>query len=183
MCVQYYFRDNSASFNSYTLVASSDGGSNRRTASTPNNFAGVTSWTKRTEIITRSNTMATGFGFIGFASHETLSAAIDIDDIIVFPGTAADVSAPSLPPSALISIASTTSQNVSWTAPSGGVDGGGDRVICYSVNPVALDIPNVNGVRAVGRRVTVTALTDDYFEQGGDNRVRGVDLTSSVVTT
>ncbi|MCX6916882.1 MAG: fibronectin type III domain-containing protein, partial [Verrucomicrobia bacterium] len=87
-----------------------------------------------------------------------------IDDVAVYDGTAVDNTAPDAPTSPAVTVASSTSLAVSWTAPTSGVDGGGYLVVRgTSSDPTTA--PNTNGIYAVGNTVA-TGQTVVYIGTG-----------------
>ena len=74
-----------------------------------------------------------------------------IDDVAVYVGTSVDSSAPNSPTGVTVSGATPSTQNVSWTAASGGVDNGGYLVVRGTIDPTTA--PNVNGIYAVGNTI------------------------------
>ncbi len=81
--------------------------------------------------------------------------SVDVDDIVIYDGTAEDVTAPNAPASASVGNVTATGLNVNWTAPTtGGLDGGGYVVVRYASNPNADNDPNVNGIYAIGNTIT-----------------------------
>lgn len=75
---------------------------------------------------------------------------VRIDDFVVYAGTTIDETAPSAP----ITGTYDTSGNVGWTAPAGGVDGGGYVVFKYTTAPNADNDPNQNGIYEHGNTTT-----------------------------
>ncbi|MFM9825654.1 chondroitinase-B domain-containing protein, partial [Flavobacterium sp.] len=90
--------------------------------------------------------------------------SVDVDDIVVYDGTAEDIIAPNAPASANIVNVTASGLVLNWTQPavitsptteaSSGVDGGGYVVVRYSSNPNADNDPNVNGIYALGNTIT-----------------------------
>ncbi|MDT0558940.1 T9SS type A sorting domain-containing protein [Ichthyenterobacterium sp. W332] len=75
---------------------------------------------------------------------------VRIDDFVVYAGTTLDETAPDSATSGTYDI----SGNVGWTAPAGGVDGGGYVVFKYSTLPNADNDPNQNGIYEHGNTTT-----------------------------
>ena len=110
-------------------------------------------WTKHTIVITSgSSGAATRYGLVRFTNTggSTPNPGYLFDDFCIYPGSAADVTAPADVTSPVISAFSSTSLTPSWTAPAGGVDGGGYVVVRYTSNPLSEPAPNENGIYAVG---------------------------------
>ena len=81
--------------------------------------------------------------------------SVDVDDIVIYDGTAEDVTAPNAPATASVANVTATGLDVNWTSPTtGGLDGGGYVVVRYASNPNADNDPNVNGIYAVGNTIT-----------------------------
>jgi len=74
-----------------------------------------------------------------------------IDDVAVYVGTSVDNAAPNSPTDTTVGNAMSNSLNVSWTAASGGTDGGGYLVVRNTVDPTTA--PNVNGIYDVGNTI------------------------------
>jgi hypothetical protein len=106
----------------------------------------VTSWTKYTQIATSSATSEIT-SFVGIGRVKVPGSFL-VDDVVVYAGTAADVTAPLAASGGLVS-----GLNVSWTA-SSNVDGGGYMVVRYASDPNPDNDPNANGIYAVGNTIT-----------------------------
>ncbi len=111
-------------------------------------------YTKYTIIDTSTNVAPSGgFGAVKISSNTAnLAYAMDIDDWVVYPGIAPDITAPAVPGAATTSEPSGTSLHVTWGA-SSDVDGGGYVVVRYTSNPVSEPHPNVNGIYQVGNTI------------------------------
>jgi pectin methylesterase-like acyl-CoA thioesterase len=102
-------------------------------------FSGV----MKTNNLTPTNT------FAGFKMVNPQPPYFDIDDYVVYAGTAADATALDAPTSpAATGNANNNTITVNWTAPSSGVDGGG-YVVVRSTSSTA-PVPNANGVYIAG---------------------------------
>ena len=124
------------------------------------------SWTKKADIVTVSGTsVSTDFAYIKALNHLSgATADYYIDDVAVYDGTAVDNTAPDAPTSPAVTVASTNSLTISWTAPTSGVDGGGYLVVRgTSSDPTTA--PNTNGIYAVGNTVA-TNQTVVYIGTG-----------------
>lgn len=148
--VQYWVK-NAATVSTWTVSPNTNGtgGNSYPTAITlPINA----SWTKYTVARTSSSTAVTsaGIAVIGRSSVGTFN----VDDVVIYPGTSADETVPNEPTSPAISSAAATQQTISWTAASGGVDGGGYMVVRSTADPATT--PNANGIYAVGNFVAGT---------------------------
>ncbi len=113
-----------------------------------------TSWTKKT-IIVNSGTSSNSprYGEIIFNCDSIGSNNIYFDDLVMYAGSAADVTAPGVPTGISAPAASTTSVTVNWTAPVSGVDGGGYIVVRGIADPATA--PNANGIYGVGNTLGV----------------------------
>ena len=126
-------------------------------------------WTMFKGLLTTQNVAATStYGGIKVMDPQT--PFFDIDDYVVYPGTAFDVTAPGAATGGIASGSSTNNNiGVSWTAPATGVDGGG-FVVVRSTSSIA-PTPNANGVYVAGNTMgagntvvyigTANAFTDD----------------------
>lgn len=95
---------------------------------------------------------------------------VSLDDVVMYPGTVPDETAPDIPTDAIQASATSAALGFSWTAPATGVDGGGYMVVRSLTDPSTA--PNVNGVYALGNTVaagqTVVYLgTDPSFTDNG----------------
>jgi len=117
-----------------------------------NNLSGTSGvWTKKTVAQTSGTSAASpkyGIGIIRCSASSTI--AFDVDDFVVYAGSAADTTAPN-PPTSFLGTPLDTSADVSWTAPSGGVDGGGYVAVRGTADPTT--VPNANGIYAVGNTI------------------------------
>ena len=148
--VQYYYKDGSQQ----SSIAYTKGGIVYGGAPFEGTVIGrAVNWTKKTDILLVSGTPAsTDFAYVKVGNNGT-GAMSDfyIDDVAVYDGAAVDDTAPDAPTSPSITVASSTSLTISWTAPGTGVDGGGYLVVRGTSDPTTA--PNVNGVYAVGNTV------------------------------
>ena len=177
--VQFFWKKiNTGSARSFTMGISPNGsqnfGSYVNSSTLGSNGAASVSWTiSTTKVTSGSNANATRYGLVGlspngggFASPE----GYDLDDLVIYPGTIADVIAPNKPQTTVATSLTPPSIDVSWGAPAGGVDGGGYVVIRTTTNPATTPInPNQNGIYAVGNTIgtgtvayigTATSFTD-----------------------
>jgi trimeric autotransporter adhesin len=148
--VQYYYKNGSQQ----TANVATAGGIKYSGVSVDGTQTGAAApWTKKVDILTVSGTPAsTDFAYIKVWSFGSAGEAdYYIDDVAVYDGTTVDEMAPDAPTSPSVSVESLTSLSVSWTAPTGGVDGGGYLVVRGLSDPTAA--PNTNGVYAVGNTV------------------------------
>ena len=106
----------------------------------------VTTWTKYTQIAT-SSADSESTSYVGIGRVRVVGSFL-VDDVVVYAGTAADVTAPLAASGGVVS-----GLNVSWTA-SSDVDGGGYMVVRYATNPNLDNDPNANGIYAVGNTIT-----------------------------
>jgi len=117
-------------------------------------------WTKYSAVVTPSGTPTFGIGLVSVNS----TAQFRIDDLVVYAGSAVDVTAPGSPGTVTIANASTSSLDVSWVA-SSSVDGGGYVVVRYLTDPGTVNDPIQNGIYAVGNTVA-TGGTVRYIGAG-----------------
>ena len=114
-------------------------------------FVGNTtaSWTKQTVTVTPNSTSNLN-SQANFRCKLTSAGTggFDVDDVVVYFG-AADDSAPLAASGGAVS-----GTTVSWSAASGGVDGGGYMVVRYASNPIIDQDPNQNGIYAKGLSIT-----------------------------
>jgi len=151
--IQYYYRTSGAT-NITSLVAqlNTDGGT-AGPATTPALMTATNgAWTKAVVTITASSasTATPRYGVGGLRSTATTTVNVDVDDYVVYPGSAADNSAPD-PASVAVFTPASSQIGVSWTAPGTGVDGGGYMVVRGLADPTTT--PNGNGIYAEGNTV------------------------------
>jgi len=107
------------------------------------------------------------------------SGSSNIDDIAIYETDdgLVDNTSPDAPTNFLAQgyVCPDSSVNLSWTAPASGVDGGGYMVVRYTSSPAADDLPNVNGVYAVGSTIA-KSNTGLVLYLGSNTSLR--DLTS-----
>jgi hypothetical protein len=173
LVVQYYYK-NGTSSGAGTAGGIKYSGTLHDGAETPDTPA---NWTRKTDIIgVTGASLSTDFAYVKVWAH-TRSQMVDvyIDDVAVYDGTNVDNTPPDPPASPSVTVASSTSLTVGWTAPTSGVDGGGYLVVRAAADPTA---PlNTNGVYAVGNTVaagqtvvyigTPTSFTDSGLTTGG----------------
>jgi len=106
-------------------------------------------------------------------------ASSNIDDIAVYETDdgLVDNTAPDAPTNLLAQgyVCPDSTVSLSWSAPSTGVDGGGYMVVRYTSIPATDDLPNVNGVYAVGSTI-IKSNTGVVLYLGSNNSFK--DLTS-----
>ena len=160
--VVQYFVKNAATVASFQGGVTTNGTSNPG-YSTAATLAINASWTKQTHLLSTSSTAVTssGLAIIGRSSAGTF----DVDDVVIYAGSAVDVTAPNSSGTVTVSNATTSSLDVSWGAASGGVDGGGYVVVRYASDPGTGNDPNQNGIYAVGNTVA-TGGTVRYIGTG-----------------
>ena len=112
-------------------------------------------WLKSITPVVAANGATPDSGFFifkvlaGTALSPTSSSAIDLDDIVIYTGTAADTIAPPNAGNVAVGGATGTTLNVNWGAAST-VDSGGYMVVRYSSDPTGQPDPNPNGIYAIG---------------------------------
>lgn len=102
------------------------------------------SWTKVTGTVTSANNVPDDYGHYVFRFSGASGNSIDIDDVCIYAGSAADNTAPGVATNARINAETYNSLYVSWTAPSGGVEGGGYMVVRGTSDPTSA--PATNGI-------------------------------------
>ncbi len=124
-------------------------------------------WTKvATACTSTTSTASPTYGIEMVRFVNSAADTVSLDDVVMYPGTAVDETAPDAITSPVQVSATSAALSFSWTAPATGVDGGGYMVVRSSTDPSTA--PNVNGVYAVGNTVasgqTVVYLgTDPSF--------------------
>lgn len=173
----YWFKTHSSSLRSFNVSVSPAGSGSFGTAQSTGNL-GVSApsfeWTKHTIVVSSGSSAASPrYGLVRFTNSggSTPNPGYLFDDFCIYPGTAADVTAPGDVTAPAISAYSSTSLTPGWTAPAGGVDGGGYLVLRYTSNPISEPSPNANGIYAVGNTIgtgTVAYIgTNTSFVDGG----------------
>jgi hypothetical protein len=149
--VQYFYKSTLSPVSlSLTGAIYNTGGVNAALTPTPASAWVTNTWTKGSATFTSGT--ATGSNYFasprmgnGTADNSTI---LNVDDFVVYAG-ALDEIAPLAPsPAAVSGLA------VSWTAPIGGVDGGGYLVVRYATSPNVDNAPNQNGIYAVSNTIT-----------------------------
>jgi hypothetical protein len=151
--VQFYYRTNGSTVptnleGGISPDGTSQSGINQYAAVSPIIATG-SSWQKATCLVTSAsstNSPRYGLGHVRFNGNSTID--IDVDDYAVYEGTVVDTTAPGAPGAATAGSPTTTSLDLSWSAPAAGVDGGGYLVVRGTSDPVA--VPHTNGIYAVG---------------------------------
>ncbi len=127
----------------------------------------------KTSVIVTSPAVATNNGFAAIKiSSNTVNnlKSMDIDDWVVYPGSALDETAPSDPGLAAASNPTATTLDVNWAA-AADVDGGGYVVVRYTSNPSAEPNPNSNGIYKTGNaigtgKVVYIGTSTSFTDQG-----------------
>ncbi|THU34130.1 T9SS type A sorting domain-containing protein [Niastella caeni] len=154
--VQFWYRAPSALssttvLSAWATIVGSVGGSNSASSSATASLSAATvpgtwyffSGTLTTPAGTPTSTYA------GLKTSNPQSPYFDIDDFVLYAGSAADAIAPDAPTAPTASgNANNNTINVSWTAPASGIDGGG-YVVVRSTSATA-PVPNANGVYIAG---------------------------------
>lgn len=107
-------------------------------------------WEKVT--YTRSSWTYTNIAGAILTRQKGTGGTLYIDDFVMYNGSV-DNSAPNSPGAVSVDGSTPTSLTVSWSAATGGVDGGGYVVVRYSTSPNADNDPNQNGIYAVGNTI------------------------------
>jgi len=158
--VQYYFKgdlDGTPAGSSMTSAIYFGGTVTGSTTSAPTTTP-TTSWTKFVTTLTLTGVDNTIYG----VSRPTNIVTVNLDDFVVYAGTE-DNTAP-YPATDPVLTPASNQIGVSWTAPVGGIDGGGYLVVRHTVDPTTA--PNVNGIYAVGNTIgsgTVVYIGTDAF--------------------
>ena len=140
-----------------------------------NRPSSANSWEKKT-YSPASATFSSIAGVLMTRGPTAAGGNIYIDDMCIYPG-GIDTTAPNSASAVVITTNSSTSLGVSWTAASGGVDGGGYLVVRYTSSPAAGDDPNANGIYATNNTLVGT-VTGTVVYQGD-----GTSFTDSGLTT
>ncbi len=113
------------------------------------NSVASTAWTKSTIVLSSgSSTASPRYGFVQMKPNGGSFLNVLIDDYCVYPGTAADVTAPAAATAASANSTSSTTVDVSWNGLLKAGDGGGYVIVrSTSATPVTL---NTNGIYGVG---------------------------------
>jgi len=161
--VQYYFKgdlDGTPAGSSMTSAIYFGGTVTGSTTSAPTTTP-TTSWTKFVTTLTLTGVDNTIYG----VSRPTNIVTVNLDDFVVYAGSE-DIIAPDAATDPILTPAS-NQIGVSWTAPVGGVDGGGYLVVRHTADPTTA--PNVNGIYALNNTIgsgtvvyigTATSFTD-----------------------
>jgi len=151
--IQYYYRTSSATaITNLQTILNLDGGGTSITATNAPLTGTNNNWTKAVVTCTTgTSAVSPRYGVGGFRVSSNLTTInVDVDDYVVYAGTAVDETAPD--PATGISFTPASYQiGVSWTAPVSGVDGGGYMVVRHTADPTTA--PNVNGIYAVGNTI------------------------------
>jgi len=160
--VQYYYRTSgSTAVTNFQRDISPDGtGSTNSTYATTTMTGTSGTWTLVQQSFTSgTSASSTKYGIGVLRMNGATAVPVDIDDYVMYLG-AADNTAPNSPTAVTVTqdvTNPTTALDVAWSAPTtGGVDGGGYVVVRYTTAPVTADVPNANGIYAVGNTITVT---------------------------
>ncbi|MBI4648723.1 MAG: fibronectin type III domain-containing protein [Bacteroidia bacterium] len=150
--VQYYYKATAA--NTLETYFKANGSATLPTApdyvsSSLSNTAGV--WTKVTGSSETGSSNTDAYDHIVLRFGAATTGNIDIDDICIYQGTIADVTAPDPPTSPTAGTVTHQSITLSWTEPGTGVDGGGYVVVYGTSDPSTT--PNTNGIYAVNNSI------------------------------
>jgi len=113
-------------------------------------------WTKVTYAPVGTTNTANNLWAVLLTRAAATTGDMYIDDMCVYVGTFADVTAPSAPGAATVSGNTSGSLTLDWTAPGTGTDNGGYLVVRYPSAPDVADDPNVNGIYAAGNQIPGT---------------------------
>ena len=150
--VQFWVR-NAAGVTNFQVGTNTNGTANTGYTTSTFNLPINSSWTKYTMATTTSSTAVTSSGIAVIG--KSTAGTFDIDDVVIYPGSTADGTAPDAPTSPTIPSAAATQQTISWTAPTTNTaDIAGYMVVRSSADPQT--IPNPNGIYAIGNFVAGT---------------------------
>ncbi len=139
----------------------------------------IAAWTKVAVSFTTDATTAGNFGVAGLTIDAASAGySADVDDFVMYQANVADTTAPNVP-GAITAIGTLNGgADLSWTASTGGLDGGAYMVVRYAgVTPAPTDDPNQNGIykfnNAVGAGTvryigTNTSFSDTSLSPGVD---------------
>ena len=149
----YYWKNNITNARALSHQISTDATANIGTAVVSGvlgaNSVASTAWTKSAIVVTSgSSTVSPRYGFVQLKPNGGSFANLLLDDFCVYPGTAADVTAPVAASAANATSTSNTAVDLSWTGLLKAGDGGGYVIVrSTSATPVTL---NNNGIYGVG---------------------------------
>jgi hypothetical protein len=157
----YWWKAHSASVRSFDVSVSTSGSVSGAVGTAVNTGSlGVSApsieWTKHTMVVTSgTNAVSPRYGLARFSMSggSVPSPGYLFDDFCIYPGTEVDNTAPGDATSPEVTGYTNNSLDLSWTAPGGGVDGGGYVVIRYAADPTSEPSPNTNGIYAVGNSI------------------------------
>ncbi|MCX6122028.1 MAG: fibronectin type III domain-containing protein, partial [Ignavibacteriales bacterium] len=154
--IQYYYRTTSDTATAAVMTAcialnGTVDGFTRIPASGGFSLAGTSNaWVKHTDSIKIISSLLPKWGLAGVRAGGAMGITLDIDDFVVYAG-GVDSVAPDAPISPTTPLISGTRIQLSWTAPSTGVDSGGYMVVRGLADPST--VPTVNGIYAVGNTI------------------------------
>jgi hypothetical protein len=154
--IQFYYKgdNNNDGTSDFGDIRGGINGSGFQYGSYTTNANTGSNWVKYTASVTPGAVTSAGHSVVSIVEVSSKTADFDIDDVVIYAGSSADVSAANSPGTVTVNNPTTTSLDVSWVAASGGVDGGGYVVVRYSSSPNADNDPNQNGIYAVGNTHT-----------------------------
>ncbi|MBI5218231.1 MAG: right-handed parallel beta-helix repeat-containing protein [Bacteroidia bacterium] len=147
---QFYYK-NTGNTNNLQVYLQPDGSTTLGTGTniTAGNTSGV--WTKTTGTVTSKTATPGDYGHFVFRFSGASANNISIDDVCIYQGSQADETAPGDPTDAVVDMETPFSLFVQWSAPAGGVDGGGYMVVRGTADPQTA--PNANGIYATGNAI------------------------------
>ncbi|MFT3679551.1 MAG: T9SS type A sorting domain-containing protein [Ferruginibacter sp.] len=148
--VVQFFVKNAASVNNFQAGVSVNGTTNP-TYSTAAALGANASWTKQVFVLTNGGSALSTAGII--LPGRAQAGTFDVDDVVLYAGGAADVTAPVSPGAVNVGNATASTLDISWGA-TADVDGGGYVVVRYTAAPNADNDPNQNGIYAVNNTTT-----------------------------
>jgi hypothetical protein len=150
--VQFYRRSTSTT-NSIQQQPGNIRGGTEQSSGTYTSVSAANTWEKVTYAPT-TTTSATSVSGVMLDRAIGTGGDLFIDDFVIYSDIAVDNTAANSPGAVTASNPTTSSLDISWTAASGGVDGGGYVVVRYATSPNADNDPNQNGIYAVGNTTT-----------------------------
>ncbi len=153
--VQFHYRQNALftgnpDTSSFVFI-SFDGTSSGRRSASINLGTPPPNWTGFSSVVTTDASVQTSTGTCGINIKNQLlpspvAATIDVDNFVVYPADnqvapVKDITAPN-PVSGLTATGIPAVIDLSWSAPAGGLDGGGYVVIRFTADPTALTEPD-----------------------------------------
>jgi len=170
--IQFYYKQTVGTTRALQVALHTDGINGSmpiNTSALPN----VNDWTLVSLPITSGSSNANPrYGMLRISAIGGAVSNYQIDDIVLYPGTVADNTAPASPTQATASNITNHSIDLRWNAPVTGTDGGGYVIVRGTTDPASA--PNNKGVYAVGNNISYNGLvvysgTANTFNDNGLN--------------